>query len=757
LKATPESREKLKFEIISEIIEQLDKRKIRFDQSEIDNIVARVQSSIQTPKLDSSEIVKQLLDQVKSTDDEKRVDFYRDEIFSPEVKEAFQKSVLDQIEVPKDGEQGIPGEQGEPGQDAQPLPLTDRDKKEIADLIDVTQLIKDRKQDIIELVKQLKSGKIKLPSHAGIDAKEIIAEFTKILGTSDWKLGLPPDGTAGQHLTKDSGEAGDAIWETQNTDDVEEGSNLYYTEARVNANTNVDANTTHRSSDGKNHSDVVLNNSHRSGSGSDHSDVALNTTHKTSDGKDHSDLVLNNSHRTGNGSDHANVALNDTHRSSDGKDHSDVVLNNSHRSGNGSDHANVALNDTHRGSDGSDHSLIDQDVTSGSSPTFKGTNFSEVPSSSVSIAKGSGTPTVDQLQEYLDNTGSSGFFLGGILSDGGSGTLDVSAGSGFIRTTNDPNAELQSFKWSESLGIAVTDNTTQYVYVDDSGVISLSTDEFLETPDKIQIGVVTKENGAVEHVFSLGVRLQESIGQAGRFIRRVFGLSRDKRKGGLIFGQSGDANRDVSVTSGSIWWGRTEYPISTFNTSGADTFSTYSAGGQEEAAASQWNNLQYDNAGTLTTLSNNKWANLFFFIEPDDHIVMVYGRAQHNSEFAADNEAVPSSSLPSKITETSLLAARFTFQKSSDTATISSAFDQLFANAGVSDHGDMAGLADDDHAQYLLLAGRSPNQTLDLTNPTLLTNMKSGATQIGSGAIANELWKTSSHATLPDNVIMIGV
>jgi hypothetical protein len=35
--------------------------------------------------------------------------------------------------------------------------------------------------------------------------------------------------------------------------------------------------------------------------------------------------------------------------------------------------------------------------------------------------------------------------------------------------------------------------------------------------------------------------------------------------------------------------------------------------------------------------------------------------------------------------------------------------------------------------------------------------IKSGATQAGAGAAAGELWKTASHATLPDNVVMIGV
>jgi hypothetical protein len=39
----------------------------------------------------------------------------------------------------------------------------------------------------------------------------------------------------------------------------------------------------------------------------------------------------------------------------------------------------------------------------------------------------------------------------------------------------------------------------------------------------------------------------------------------------------------------------------------------------------------------------------------------------------------------------------------------------------------------------------------------VISNMKSGATQGGAGAEADELWKTTSHATLPDNVVMIGV
>jgi len=55
--------------------------------------------------------------------------------------------------------------------------------------------------------------------------------------------------------------------------------------------------------------------------------------------------------------------------------------------------------------------------------------------------------------------------------------------------------------------------------------------------------------------------------------------------------------------------------------------------------------------------------------------------------------------------------------------------------------------------------GNSPTERLkiDSNGGIILSNVKSGATQIAAGAAANEIWKTNSHATLPDNVLMIGV
>ena len=52
---------------------------------------------------------------------------------------------------------------------------------------------------------------------------------------------------------------------------------------------------------------------------------------------------------------------------------------------------------------------------------------------------------------------------------------------------------------------------------------------------------------------------------------------------------------------------------------------------------------------------------------------------------------------------------------------------------------------------------RMQDTSLDVLQNLTISTIKSGATQVGAGAAAGEVWKTASHATLPDDVLMIGV
>lgn len=61
----------------------------------------------------------------------------------------------------------------------------------------------------------------------------------------------------------------------------------------------------------------------------------------------------------------------------------------------------VGLNTTHRTSDGSDHTFIDQDVTSGSSPTLDGSNITGVDAANVDIADADGLITATDVEGAL--------------------------------------------------------------------------------------------------------------------------------------------------------------------------------------------------------------------------------------------------------------------------------------------------------------------------------------------------------------------
>jgi len=76
----------------------------------------------------------------------------------------------------------------------------------------------------------------------------------------------------------------------------------------------------------------------------------------------------------------------------------------------------------------------------------------------------------------------------------------------------------------------------------------------------------------------------------------------------------------------------------------------------------------------------------------------------------------------------------------------------MSGGVGIYRSGDKLGFsANNGHVGFLSTSG------FEISVPIKVQGMKSGATQVAASAAVGELWKTSSHATLPDNVVMIGV
>lgn len=364
-----------------------------------------------------------------------------------------------------------------------------------------------------------------------------------------------------------------------------------------------------------------------------------------------------------------------------------------------------AVNIQYGSADVTDHTFISDDTGDGTDFVIPdngintaevdwGSSATQIDSDDLPIKLGTGSPTVTDLEAYINNTGSSGFFTGGELSDGGAGTLNVAAGQGSIRTTADDNAQLVSFAWSASSTIAVTDNTTQYVFVDDAGTITLNSNEFLEAQDNLLLGLVTDEAGVIESVYNLGVRLEESIGQAGRFLRRTQSVTYDLRRGGLVFNETG--TRNLTLSTGHLWFGRTDYTISALDTSVSGSFDIYYRDGvggfTKVAAQTQWPNTQYDDGtGTLNTLGVNRWASLWLYVEPDGDSVLLYGRVEHISEAAADTETEPATK-PNRLNAGSLLRSKVVFQNGASTGDFMTVVAAPFTTVSASDHPNLSSL-----------------------------------------------------------------
>lgn len=195
--------------------------------------------------------------------------------------------------------------------------------------------------------------------------------------------------------------------------------------------TAIALNTTHRSSDGSDHSKV----------GANETAIALNTTHRGSAGTDHSDVGLNNTHR-GLTNEHLDWTASvgtihaDNYTDTDTTDHTALsnIGTNTHAQidtavtkiagieagaevnnisdANATDltdggdttlhdHAGISENTTHRSSDGSDHSFINQNVTTTGTPTFGVTTLGDSSQLATSAA-----PTADAdiaNKKYIDD------------------------------------------------------------------------------------------------------------------------------------------------------------------------------------------------------------------------------------------------------------------------------------------------------------------------------------------------------------------
>jgi hypothetical protein len=372
-----------------------------------------------------------------------------------------------------------------------------------------------------------------------------------------------------------------------------------------------------------------------------------------------------------------------------------------------------------------------------------------------------GSPTYTNVEQMNILFHSAGWFTGGTISKPGGVNIDVAAGTGAMRSSDSAVAQLRFFDWPASNGLTIPIDSIRYIGVElndpnDPQVVVRTSDNFDHTTD-FPLGTVVNEADTTLHVQNAPWEIGDHANAMIQRLRGLAPIARDREVGGIIFSETG--TRNVAVTAGQLWRGLTPFVIGALDTNpggAADTFDEYSSQGKENSGTAAWPNTLYDNGaggtGTLQTVGNNKWANLWWYIELDGELVMVYGSNHYATQAQAEQEAAPST-LPNRLQVHGVLAARFIFQKSAGTAAeILSAFDTTFTTEGVTDHGNLAGLADDDHTNYFLADGtRAMSGDIDLDGNNLddggVVFLREQANADGDVGDQGQLWMKTGDPT----------
>lgn len=395
------------------------------------------------------------------------------------------------------------------------------------------------------------------------------------------------------------------------------------------------------------------------------------------------------------------------------------------------------------GQDGGTGTQVLMSTGGTTAPSFQGAG-----NAAISFISGS---TYSTIQEMNDTFHSAGLLApGNIISDGGSGTVDLTQCEIAIRVSDSAVAELTMATVAASSGVALTDNNLNYIYIEyNAGTpqFVVTTTERTDYNTNVDLGTVYRY-GTDLHITN---QKQILVGDHGSLmVRRAIETNTFARVSGEITSETG--TRNIAITTGVFWEGLTRFTIASVDTSAAGTFSYYysdgASGFTEVTAQTQIDNTQYDDgSGTLAALGTNKYGVHWVYRGVDGDTYCLYGLGSYSVSQAVDVGSP--ASVPPHFEGHAMLIAKIIIQKSASTFyDLSTPFDTTLTTTGVTAHADLSGLSADDHPQYLLadgtraLAGAWDMGSQNLTNVNIDSGVITGITDL---AVADGGTGRSSH------------
>ena len=337
------------------------------------------------------------------------------------------------------------------------------------------------------------------------------------------------------------------------------------------------------------------------------------------------------------------------------------------------------------------------------------------------------TATTNALD--LKTTLSAGAFSGFEVTNNGDGTINVGSGIAYLRATNDQYAPLIKYPIAAYNNIPLVDNMNNYILVSYNGgspaLVLNTTGSGIDTQTN-SIAVAAARVGTTVHYVNLtGSNSDPNAKLRNRYLFQE-GI---RRISGLIISSTG---LKIATTSGITFSGLIRLDVSAIDTNAGGTYTlAYNNGSTWTRITGQTdiNNTQYNNAGTLTTLSNNHFRTdyVYTLVNSPSKLYVILGTAEYGNLASAQAAPQPSS-LPVELQQLGVIVGRVIVEKSATTLNVASPFTTTFTGATAQNHNDLAGLQGGTSGEYNHLT----NAQVTLVNGSEQTTNKSDSYTVSS-------------------------
>ena len=317
---------------------------------------------------------------------------------------------------------------------------------------------------------------------------------------------------------------------------------------------------------------------------------------------------------------------------------------------------------------------------------------------SVTFADG----TTTDLTSLVFETGPMGVISGGEISISLGLTVSITSGYGYLETTNDSHKRID---WSTSL-FQLPDNSSRYVYINENDILT-SSSALPSIENNIVLGRVVTYNGQVLFIDNTRVDVKHADNKLNLFNRKAIGAIYES--GSLVTQAVGSQSIDVSA--GSYWFSEANFTPSGGATISFEQFYRDGSGGWIVSTTNSVTEQYDDNSGGLITMSASYFTKHTLYVvgeSVDEKYLLVIGQVQYQNLVDAEDAPLPNP--PTYFEDgVSSIASIYVKQGNGGILQIEDIRPVLgFKSSGVnatSDHGNLLGLSDDDHTQYLLVDG----------------------------------------------------